>query len=187
MFVKRLRFNYGWYLLCWASFWVLITVTTQLPECYQRSMSLDAGTPAAIDKDLAEFAATRALYEVPFGLFWGSVSWALQRCGLYLFGNTPLLLKWLRRGSNLSPVVWPDVAATLLAACIEGFAFGLPLASLYISVANFSMLDDAPPVTISDQSISIESVGIVLAFVLSTLVAGFMTGRATIFSRKTIG
>ena len=178
IFTKRVRPNYGRYLLCWAGLWVLLTVTTQLPECYQRSMSLDAGTPAAINRDLAEFAATRAFYEVLFGLFWGSVSWAVQSYGLFLFGNTPLL-KWLRRrGVFPSPFVRPVLAATLLAAFIEGFAFGLPLAAMYVSVAHSSLgagNDAISPVTINDQSIIVQAAGIVLAFVLPTLAAGCLT------------
>jgi len=181
IFTKRLRPKYGWYLLCWVGLWVLLTVTTQLPECYQRSMSFDAGTPAAIDRDLAEFAATRAFYEVLFGLFWGSVSWALQSYGLYLFDNTPLL-KWLRRRWVFpSPLVRPVLAATLLAAFIEGFGFGLPLAGFYVSAANFSLgigNDAVPPVTINDQSITVQAVGIMLAFILPTLAAGYLTRSA---------
>ncbi len=56
---------------------------------------------------------------------------------------------------------------------MQGVVFGLPLAGLYTLFANFGMgNDDVPSVTINDQSIAIEAAGIVLAFVLPTLLAG---------------
>ena len=169
--MNNLLCKYMWYLLCWTGFWILLTVATQLPECYQRSNATDAGTPSFIYRDLAEFAMWRAVYEVPFGLLWGSLSWWL----------------YSRRFDVQRHFARLIMSATILVALMQGVVFGLPLAYLYTLFANFGMgNDDVPPVTINDQSIAIEAVGIVFAFILPTLFASSMAERFVWPRRRTL-
>ncbi|MGI4790571.1 MAG: hypothetical protein ACRYFS_17185 [Janthinobacterium lividum] len=173
------------YLLCWTGLWIVITVVTQMPECYQRSNALDAGTPSAIYRDLGEFAEYRALLEIPFGLLWGSVSWGLQFGGISVLRRFPVPKLLQAKGVTSPSFVWPTITATILVSLLEGAVFGLPAAALNTSFANFDLVsDDMPSVTINTQSIAIEAAGIVLAFVLPTLIAGCVTSRSTGLRRK---
>ncbi len=139
---------------------MLITVTTQLPECHEFAVSWSNGKSAGILYQLACLVAFRTFCEVLFGFFWGILSWFLQ------WGSISLLKR-----SRVRPVL----AAAILVAGLEGLILGWPLAWAYAGTVNFNMDDDPrPPVTISDRSIMIEFVGIIIAFVLPSLVAGCM-------------
>lgn len=175
--MDRLHPKYGWYLLWWSGLWVLLTVGTQMPECYERAVTLTTGRLFDNLKELAGYAASRLLFEVPLGLFWGSISWLLLWGGVSVFRRTfmPRLLQ--RNGRSSPSFLWPVLAATIGIAIIEGLILGLPLAGFNTSDVNFD-ISDAPFVKISDRSILIENIGIVSAFVLPTLIAGYMTGRA---------
>ena len=176
--------KYARYLLWWTGLWILLTVMTQLPECYQRSNAMDAGTPSFIYRDLAEFVMWRALCEVPFGLLWGSLSWwlYLRRFDVqrHLIPPEVLLQK-----NSFSPFRRLMTSSTPLVALMQGVIFGLPLALLYTGFANFGMgNDDVPSVTINDQNITTEAVGIVMAFILPTLVASSLAGGRRWLRRK---
>ena len=157
------RPRYGPYLAWWCGTWLLITVLTQMPEYYERSLVLAPWEHSSIGSEMIGFAGGTSLIELICGLLWGSLSWLLQ---------------W---GFAALRSFWPRVPTVVLLVCVEGLLLGLPLANINTSMANFSLAgEDTPPVTISDGSIRIESIGILLAFPLACLVAGRMAAKQTV-------
>ncbi len=169
------RPNYGLYLLWWGAAWLLLTVPTQLPECYERSVVNAPEDRMSIFGELIKFAGGGLLIEVPFGLMWASLSWLLQWGVSIWLGRRPEPRFLRTEGSKR---LWAGMAAVVLLAAVEAVVLGLPLAYLNTTFANFSLaIDDTPAVTITDRSIMIESTGILLAFPLACLVAGYSSGR----------
>ena len=168
------RPNYGRYLLGWLGVWLLLTVPTQLPECYERSMVNAPWEDSSVFSELVGFAGSRSLVEVPCGLVWASLSWLLQ-------WGTSSTLGRLRKaayfqGRDFRPCLW-GMASVVLLACGETVLLGAPLAHENTDWANFSLcIEDSPAVTITDRSIRIESTGILLAFPLACLAAGYFGG-----------
>ncbi len=152
---------------------MLITIITQLPESHERAVSLTSGKSADIAYQLACFAAARMLFEVLCGLSWGTLSWLLQWGGINLLRRSAVPKVLQRRGVLSPSVIWPVLPATVLIAVVEGLILGWPLAVANTDTVNFD-ISDAPFVMITDGSILIGSVGIVVAFVLPSLVAGCM-------------
>lgn len=170
-----LRPHYGRYLLWWCAVWFLVTLLTQIPECYERSKSLAPWRHTTIPGELVGFAFSRLLIGVPFALLWGSLSWLL------LWG-TLAILNWCVKRNGLQNYNKSTrgivVVVVLLAAIAETVALGAPLANWNTNTANVSLaIEDSPAITISDRSIGIESDGILLVFPLSFLVAGFAASR----------
>lgn len=168
------RPNYGRYLLWWGAAWLLLTVPTQLPECYERSVVNVPKDRMSIFGELIKFANGRLLIEVPLGVIWASLSWLLQWGMSVWLGRLPAP-GYLR--TERTKRLWASMAAVVLLAAVEVVVLGLPLAYLNTDFANFSLaIDDTPAVTITDRSIMIESLGILLAFPLACLVAGYFGG-----------
>ncbi len=61
------------YLLWWFGLWLLLTVPTQLPECYERSVVNAPGEHMSVFGGLIKFAGGRLLIEIPFGVIWASL------------------------------------------------------------------------------------------------------------------
>lgn len=174
--MKGMRWHYSRYLLWWCGVWLLTTVPTQLPECYERSKVYAPGDHLSVFSELMQFAGSRALVEVFFGLIWGSLSWLLQWGASAAVGQfrVPSLFQ---RGALTG--LWFHLAPIVLLVCVEAMVLGVPLGYMNTNLANFTLgPDDSPLVTISDPSIRIESAGIMLAFPLACLFAGyFAIGR----------
>ncbi len=164
--------SYALYLLWWCAVWLLITVPTQLPECYERSKVNAPWEHTGIFNELMGFLGSRLLMEIPFGLIWGSLSWLLQWASSAIVGRFPMphLLE-----KRVSTSLWFHIVPLVLLACVEAILLSIPLGYLNADWANFSLaIEDSPPVTISDNSIRIESAGIMLAFPLACMVAGYL-------------
>lgn len=158
---------------------MLITVVTQLPECYERALTFTTEKPSSV---ICRFAETRALAEVPFGLIWGSLSWLLYLGGLKLFRRFPVPNRLKQRGILSPSLVWPVFAATVSIAALEGLILGWPLAGLYSGFVNTNLPPgDYPFVMVSDRSIMVGALGIVSAFVLPTLAAGYATAHRGLY------
>ena len=168
------RPNYGRYLLGWLGMWLILTVPTQLPECYERSITIAAVNKSSAFSELLGFAGLRLFMELPCGLMWGSLSWLLQR-GTSSIMDQFFAPDFLRHKAMKR--LWVGMAAVAVLAFAEAILLGVPLAYTNTSMANFSLaIDDAPAVTITDRSILIESTGILLAFPLACLAAGYFGG-----------
>ncbi len=76
-FADEIRPRYGSYLAWWCGTWLLITVLTQMPEYYERSLVLAPWEHSSISSELAGFAGGTSLMELVFGLLWGSLSCCL--------------------------------------------------------------------------------------------------------------
>lgn len=169
--MTQTRPPYGPYLLWWCTAWLLVDVSTQMPECSERSPSLAAWRHSTVHAEMLGFAGSRALMDAPFSLLWGTLSWLLH-WGLAALAAR-LGVPAFVRGAALR--LWPRVAPVVLLACLEALTLGLPLSALNTDFANFSLcIEDTPPVTISDGSVGIESLGILLAFPLACLAAGML-------------
>lgn len=169
------RPNYGQYLLWWCVVWFPVTVFTQMPECYERSLSLAQWRHTSIPNELVGFIFSRSLMELPFALLWGSLSW------LSLWAALVILDRFVRRSSLQyyeRSVLGIALCVIVLLATLQAVALGVPLARWNTNEANFSLaIEDDPAVTITDRSIGIESDGIVLVFQMACLVAGFAVAR----------
>ena len=128
----------------------------------------------SISGELIKFAGGGLLIEVPFGLMWASLSWFLQ-WGVSSLLNQFRAAGFLPREASTRP--WANMDAVLALAFVEAIALGVPLAYINTGLVNFSMATDDAVVTITDRSIMIESVGILLAFPLACLAAGYFGGR----------
>ena len=172
-FMKCVRPRYGLYLLWWCGVWLLMTVPTQLPELYERSLVNRPWEHTSVFSEMMGDAGGRLIMEIPCGLMWGSLSWLLQ------WGASAAVCRLrpprlFQRGAL--PGLWSCLAPIVLLACGEATVFGVPLGNMNAGLVNFSLCtDDSPPVTITDGSIRIESAGIMLAFPLACIVAGLLT------------
>lgn len=173
--MKCARLPYGRYLLLWCGVWLLVTVPTQLPECYERCKVGAPGDHLGIFSELMRVTGSRSLIEVFLGGLWGSLSWLLQWGASAAMGRLPA-------PRLFQPGALTDhrrqIASIVVLAGVEAILFGLPLAGMNVGFINYSLrMDDSPLLTITDGSMRTECMGILSAFPLACLIAGFLAAK----------